>query len=94
MRRLLSKITLIAAPKRRRRSALYLAWPETQPAGGDRQPRNSISPSRLNLRPVLSLRRQWAPRRRVWIATSTHDGEEAIILQAHRKLLEKFPICC
>jgi 3-deoxy-D-manno-octulosonic-acid transferase len=30
----------------------------------------------------------------VWIATSTHDGEEEIILQAHRKLLEKFPICC
>ena len=37
MRRLLSKITLIAA-QNRRRSALYLAWPETQPAGGDRQP--------------------------------------------------------
>ena len=32
-----------------------------------------------------------APRRQVWIATSTHDGEEAIILQAHRQLLEKFP---
>jgi 3-deoxy-D-manno-octulosonic-acid transferase len=31
------------------------------------------------------------PRRQVWIATSTHDGEEEIILQAHRKLLEKFP---
>ncbi len=40
---------------------------------------------------AITLRRQWAPRRQVWIATSTHEGEEAIILQAHRKLLENFP---
>ncbi len=40
---------------------------------------------------AITLRRQWAPRRQVWIATSTHEGEEAIILQAHRKLLETFP---
>ncbi len=40
---------------------------------------------------AVTLRRQWAPHRPVWIATSTHDGEESIILQAHRKLLERFP---
>ncbi|SQI34338.1 3-deoxy-D-manno-octulosonic-acid transferase [Leminorella richardii] len=40
---------------------------------------------------ALSLRRQWAPHRPVWIATSTHDGEEQIILNAHRALLERFP---
>ncbi|STV30010.1 3-deoxy-D-manno-octulosonic-acid transferase [Klebsiella pneumoniae] len=39
----------------------------------------------------MTLRRQWAPHRKVWIATSTHDGEEQIILQAHKKLLETFP---
>ncbi|WP_455865005.1 lipid IV(A) 3-deoxy-D-manno-octulosonic acid transferase [Pantoea agglomerans] len=40
---------------------------------------------------AITLRRQWAPRRPVWIATSTHDGEESIILDAHRKLLTRFP---
>ena len=28
------------------------------------------------------------------IATSTHDGEETIPLEAHRKLLENTPTCC
>lgn len=40
---------------------------------------------------AVALRRQWASRRPVWIATSTHEGEEAIILAAHRKLLNRFP---
>ncbi|QZN95472.1 lipid IV(A) 3-deoxy-D-manno-octulosonic acid transferase [Symbiopectobacterium purcellii] len=39
----------------------------------------------------VALRRQWASRRPVWIATSTHEGEEAIILAAHRELLNRFP---
>ncbi|MCW2476627.1 MULTISPECIES: lipid IV(A) 3-deoxy-D-manno-octulosonic acid transferase [unclassified Symbiopectobacterium] len=40
---------------------------------------------------AVALRRQWASRRPVWIATSTHEGEEAIILAAHRELLIRFP---
>ncbi|MGL9720600.1 lipid IV(A) 3-deoxy-D-manno-octulosonic acid transferase [Symbiopectobacterium sp.] len=40
---------------------------------------------------AVALRRQWASRRPVWIATSTHEGEEAIILAAHRELLNLFP---
>ena len=40
---------------------------------------------------AITLRRQWAPRRPVWIATSTHDGEEALMLQAHQALLKQFP---
>ncbi|TKI04028.1 lipid IV(A) 3-deoxy-D-manno-octulosonic acid transferase [Martelella alba] len=40
---------------------------------------------------ALTLRRQWASRRPVWIATSTHEGEEALLLQAHRQLLTEFP---
>ncbi|MGL9733938.1 MAG: lipid IV(A) 3-deoxy-D-manno-octulosonic acid transferase [Symbiopectobacterium sp.] len=40
---------------------------------------------------AVALRRQWASRRPVWIATSTHEGEEAIILTAHRELLNRFP---
>lgn len=40
---------------------------------------------------AVTLRRQWASRRPVWIATSTHEGEEAIVLDAHRQLLQHFP---
>ncbi|UVK79306.1 MAG: KDO transferase [Sodalis sp. Ffu] len=39
----------------------------------------------------LTLRRQWAPCRYVWIATSTHEGEEMLMLEAHRQLLAIFP---
>jgi 3-deoxy-D-manno-octulosonic-acid transferase len=39
--------------------------------------------------------RRWreahAPGRPIWVAGSTHEGEEVIILDAHRRLLEKFP---
>lgn len=40
---------------------------------------------------AITLRAQWAPHRPVWIATSTHDGEERILLAAQRKLLETHP---
>ncbi|MDU4436731.1 MAG: 3-deoxy-D-manno-octulosonic acid transferase, partial [Pluralibacter gergoviae] len=40
---------------------------------------------------AITLRRQWAPRRPVWIATSTHDGEESVVLAAHQALLQQFP---
>ena len=40
---------------------------------------------------AVTLRRQWAPHRPVWIATSTHDGEESIIIAAHQALLNQFP---
>lgn len=36
-----------------------------------------------------ALREQWAARQRpVWIAASTHDGEDALVLEAHRELLK------
>ena len=40
---------------------------------------------------AITLRRQWAPHRPVWIATSTHDGEESIIIAAHHALLKQYP---
>ncbi|CRL64544.1 MULTISPECIES: lipid IV(A) 3-deoxy-D-manno-octulosonic acid transferase [Proteus] len=40
---------------------------------------------------AVALRRQWAAHRPVWIATSTHEGEESIILETHKKLLTQFP---
>ncbi|MGL5990844.1 MAG: lipid IV(A) 3-deoxy-D-manno-octulosonic acid transferase [Plesiomonas sp.] len=37
------------------------------------------------------LRQQWAAQRLVWIAASTHQGEESLILQAHQALLHTHP---
>lgn len=39
------------------------------------------------------LRAQWGPSRLVWLAASTHDGEEAVVLHAHRLLRQQFPDC-
>ena len=36
-------------------------------------------------------REQHVPGRPVWVAGSTHEGEEAIVLDAHRRVLERFP---
>ena len=36
-------------------------------------------------------REQHAPGRPVWVAGSTHEGEEVIVLDAHRRVLERFP---
>ena len=51
----------------------------------------------LSIDPVLltraaALREQWqAMQRPVWIAASTHAGEDEIVLDAHRQLLEQHP---
>ncbi|MXP56652.1 lipid IV(A) 3-deoxy-D-manno-octulosonic acid transferase [Pantoea sp. Mhis] len=39
---------------------------------------------------TMILRREWAAHRPVWIAGSTHEGEEVIILNVHRRLLQQF----
>jgi len=36
-------------------------------------------------------RRQWGGQRPVWIAASTHEGEEAAVLQAHLSVLRQMP---
>ncbi|WP_367680719.1 lipid IV(A) 3-deoxy-D-manno-octulosonic acid transferase [Candidatus Fukatsuia anoeciicola] len=40
---------------------------------------------------AANLRSKWAPHRPVWIATSTHNGEEILLLSAYRKLLLMHP---
>ncbi|MDV1069719.1 lipid IV(A) 3-deoxy-D-manno-octulosonic acid transferase [Klebsiella pasteurii] len=91
MRRLLSRITLIAAQNEEDASRfIALGLKRNQLAvTGSLKFDISVTPE-LAAR-AITLRRQWAPHRQVWIATSTHDGEEQIILQAHKKLLERFP---
>ena len=43
------------------------------------------------LRAAKALRWRWGSRRPVWVAASTHDGEEDAALRAHRILLARFP---
>ena len=91
MRQLLQRITLIAAQNEEdgarfielglKRSQLTIT--------GSLKFDISVTPE-LAAR-AITLRRQWAPRRPVWIATSTHEGEESIVLDAHRRLLARFP---
>lgn len=42
---------------------------------------------------AAELRGQWSPRaqREIWIAASTHHGEDALVIAAHRRLLRQFP---
>lgn len=40
---------------------------------------------------IEALSSLWVKGRPIWIAASTHEGEENLILQAHRQLLKKYP---
>jgi 3-deoxy-D-manno-octulosonic-acid transferase len=37
------------------------------------------------------LRASWGPDRPVWIAASTHEGEELAVIEAHARVLRRFP---
>ena len=90
-RRLMSRITLIAAQNEEDgQRFIDLGLKRNQlTVTGSLKFDISVTPE-LAAR-AITLRSQWAPHRKVWIAASTHDGEEQIILEAHRKLLESFP---
>lgn len=40
---------------------------------------------------TINLRQKWNLHRLIWIAASTHNGEEVLLLAAHRKLLKSNP---
>jgi 3-deoxy-D-manno-octulosonic-acid transferase len=40
---------------------------------------------------ALQMRAAWGARRPVWIAASTHEGEEEAVLEAHAAVLHRFP---
>ncbi|TNH01161.1 3-deoxy-D-manno-octulosonic acid transferase [Testudinibacter sp. TR-2022] len=51
-----------------------------------------LSLSTVLLQQIAELRQTWLPSKRpVWIAASTHQDEDDIILQAHRTLLQHYP---
>lgn len=37
------------------------------------------------------MREYWGPARPVWVAASTHEGEESAVLRAHARVLRRFP---
>ena len=38
-----------------------------------------------------AMREHWGPRRPVWMAASTHEGEEMAVLEAHLQVLKRMP---
>ncbi len=38
-----------------------------------------------------AMREHWGPRRPVWMAASTHEGEELAVLEAHLQVLQRLP---
>ncbi|NBF05787.1 3-deoxy-D-manno-octulosonic acid transferase [Pseudomonas sp. Fl5BN2] len=66
------------------------ARPETVEVTGSIKFDLSIDPQLLQR--ATELRQQWqAMERPVWIAASTHEGEDAVVLEAHRQLLASYP---
>ncbi|WP_047335520.1 lipid IV(A) 3-deoxy-D-manno-octulosonic acid transferase [Pseudomonas protegens] len=66
------------------------ARPETVQVTGSIKFDLSIDPQLLQR--ATELRQQWqAMDRPVWIAASTHEGEDAVVLDAHRQLLGSYP---
>lgn len=51
------------------------------------------APLPVDLVTLAQLRDALGPRP-LWVASSTHDGEEPVVLEAHRRLLERFPDLC
>lgn len=91
VRTLLRRITLIAAQNEEDAERfIQLGAPRNQlSVTGSLKFDISVTPQMAAK--SVTLRRQWAPHRPVWTAASTHEGEESIILGAHKTLLQQFP---
>lgn len=53
--------------------------------------KNDISVSDKELNQAQALKQNWQNKKLVWIAASTHDGEETEVLNVHKDLLEQQP---
>lgn len=88
---ILKQISLIAAQDQvslERYLSLVADQNKCQLAGNIKYELN-LEPELLNK--IAELRQTWQLTRPVWIAASTHQGEDEILLNAHRLLLEKYP---
>ena len=89
--RLLRRITLIAAQNEEDGARFITLGARSNQVTVTGSLKFDISVTPQLAAKAVTLRRQWAPHRPVWIATSTHDGEESIIIAAHQALLHQFP---
>jgi len=89
--RLLRRITLIAAQNEEDGARFITLGARSNQVTVTGSLKFDISVTPQLAAKAVTLRRQWAPHRPVWIATSTHDGEESIIIAAHQALLNQFP---
>lgn len=90
-RDILSKISLIA-PQDTISAKRYLALgyePNQLKPTGNIKYDLVLSDSLLGQSKILT--EQWKQQRPIWVAASTHEGEETIILETHRLLLQRFP---
>lgn len=91
MRRVLADVTLILAqtPEAAQRfQALGAVAPRLKVAGNTNIDRALLAKSDLETPPVLARLTQG---RRVWVGGSTHEGEEAILLEVYRRVLQQYP---
>ncbi|MBW7981063.1 lipid IV(A) 3-deoxy-D-manno-octulosonic acid transferase [Enterobacillus tribolii] len=91
IRDVLQKITLIAAQNREDGERFISLGLKRQQLAVTGSLKFDISVTPELAARAVTLRRQWASRRPVWIAASTHDGEDGLLLEAHRRLLQQFP---
>lgn len=91
IRDVLQKITLIAAQNREDGERFVSLGLKRQQLAVTGSLKFDISVTPELAARAVTLRRQWAPHRPVWIAASTHDGEDELLLEAHKRLLHQFP---
>jgi 3-deoxy-D-manno-octulosonic-acid transferase len=90
MKYILSKVTAVLCQSDedvKRFCQLGLAQDKVQMAGNLKfDGVGGTSSHNTNLMPPVNLQQ-----RKCWIAASTHPGEEELVLQAHKRLLQKYP---
>ena len=91
VRRLLRRITLIAAQNEEDGARFVALGAKNNQVTVTGSLKFDISVTPQLAAKAVTLRRQWAPHRPVWIATSTHEGEESVVIAAHQVLLQQFP---
>ena len=91
VRRLLRRITLIAAQNEEDGARFVALGAKNNQVTVTGSLKFDISVTPQLAAKAVTLRRQWAPHRPVWIATSTHEGEESVVIAAHQALLQQFP---
>lgn len=88
---IMNKITLIAAQNKENASRFFELGCEKSKLFVTGNLKFDVEVTQDLLKKVMYLKSIWAKGRKIWIAGSTHAGEEILLLQAHKQLLQIFP---